>query len=110
MLGSPWLEDYSPRQRADPPFKLLGVRLDDREGVEVDGDHAPGLDKLNSLDRRRDAHCVAVADRDEAQVGLEKLGHELHVVSQAGVPGMVETLAVELHDHSCGIALFRGVM
>jgi len=88
-LPTAGLEDDDFGQSADAALEFLRVALDGGEGAVVNRDDALGLDELHRLGRGGDAHRVAVPDRDKAQVGPEKFAHELHVVGQPRIPGMV---------------------
>src|SRR6185312_4165061 len=86
--------------------ELVGIRLDDRKRAVVARDHRIELEKaLASEGRALAAHGEAVADRDDADLGMMLFLDQRHVAEHVGVAHVIDArLARRLDDEAARIA------
>ncbi len=87
----------------------MGVLLDDIKGVVVHGNHEPGIEQLDGIQRVIRPHSEVVADGKQSYVNGIALSDQLHVVEQTRIGSVVNGLATGLDDEATGIATIAAI-
>src|SRR5262249_42762874 len=99
--------------RPDEFLELGGSAVEHRKRGEVHRDHGLDTEQLHSLGGTPRPHCVEVADREEAHLGLLQLAGEHHVSENVRPSGEVGPEAVfnvdELDRRLTAVAVVRSL-